>query len=55
MTLDSDRYAWLQVARGKAVLGEHELKIGDGVSMAGGKEIMLKGVEEAELLLFDLA
>jgi hypothetical protein len=48
------RHAWLHVARGRVKLGERELGPGDGVA-SDGEALRLTGVEEAELLLFDLA
>ena len=49
------RHLWLQVARGRVRAGERQLEAGDGLALSGAEELRLVGVEEAELLLFDLA
>lgn len=49
------RHLWLQVARGRVRTGERQLEAGDGLALSGAEELRLVGVEEAELLLFDLA
>jgi quercetin 2,3-dioxygenase len=50
-----DRHAYLQVARGSVKLNGKELKTGDGAAISDEKSLQLTGVEEAEVLLFDLA
>ena len=50
----SDRYAWLQVARGTVQLNGEELHEGDGVQMSGGLQLDMTTANGAELLLFDL-
>jgi len=49
------RHAWLQVARGKVQLNGHELVAGDGASISEELSVEIKGVEDDEILLFDLA
>jgi redox-sensitive bicupin YhaK (pirin superfamily) len=49
------RRAWLQVARGRLDLNGRELGAGDGAAISGEDELRIKGVGDAELLLFDLA
>ncbi len=49
------RYAWLQVARGAIDVGGHALKAGDGAAIRGEGPLVIKGVEPAEVLVFDLA
>jgi hypothetical protein len=49
------RHAWVQVARGEVELGGHRLSAGDGAALSGEPEVALRGVAEAEVLVFDLA
>ncbi len=49
------RHAWIQVARGSVKLNGQELSAGDGAALSGEKNILLTGVRDAEVLLFDLA
>jgi redox-sensitive bicupin YhaK (pirin superfamily) len=53
--LASGRYAWLQVAKGAVELNGRKLSQGDGASVADENKITIRGREEAEVLLFDLA
>jgi hypothetical protein len=55
-TLEKDRYAWLQVARGEITLNGEKLKAGDGAAITAEPKLQLAGVgESSEVLLFDLA
>lgn len=49
------RHAWLQVARGAVTLNGKPLKAGDGAAVSDETNLIVRGVEESELLLFDLA
>lgn len=49
------RNLWLQMVNGSLSLNGHTLKTGDGAAMENGSELTLKGIEDAEFLLFDLA
>ncbi len=53
-SLAEGRCAWLQVARGSLTLNGESLGPGDGAGIPKEKVLKLEGVEEAELLLFDL-
>jgi quercetin 2,3-dioxygenase len=53
--LKSGRHAWLQVALGKALLNGAALAEGDGAAVSNEEIVEVAAVEEAELLLFDLA
>lgn len=53
--LDPSRHAWLQVARGSVTLNGHELQSGDGAAISEEGKLDLTGIEQASLLLFDLA
>jgi redox-sensitive bicupin YhaK (pirin superfamily) len=48
------RHAWVQVANGSLLLNDLGLERGDGAAVSEEGELRLRGVEPAELLLFDL-
>jgi quercetin 2,3-dioxygenase len=50
----SDRYAYVQVARGSVALNGKKLETGDGAAISGEPALELRGVDKAEVLLFDL-
>jgi quercetin 2,3-dioxygenase len=54
-TLQPERHAYVQVARGSITLNGNKLAIGDGAAVSQEKALELTGVEDAEVLLFDLA
>jgi len=54
-TLKPERHAYLQVARGSVTLNGQPLETGDGAAISEEKSINLTGVNNAEVLLFDLA
>jgi redox-sensitive bicupin YhaK (pirin superfamily) len=49
------RSAWLHVARGRVRLAGEELGEGDGVALTDEPGVVLEGLSDAEVLLFDLA
>ena len=49
------RHAWLHVARGRLALGSVELSAGDAAATSEPETLDVRAVEDAELLLFDLA
>ena len=53
--LKPERYAYVQVARGSIKLNGQPLSKGDGAAISAEKAVELVGVEDAEVLLFDLA
>ena len=53
--LGKGRYAWLQVAKGSVELNGKKLRQGDGAAVENEPKLKIKGVEESEVLLFDLA
>ena len=53
--LKPERHAYVQVARGSVTLNGEKLETGDGAAISAEKTIELRGVENAEVLLFDLA
>jgi len=54
-SLASERYAWLQVAKGAVELNGKTLSQGDGAAVDNEQKLTIKGIEDAEILLFDLA
>jgi hypothetical protein len=53
--LAEGRYAWLQVAKGSVEVNGKTLKQGDGAAVSEERQLVVKGVDNAEVLLFDLA
>ena len=53
--LKTDRHAYVQVARGSVKLNGKQLDAGDGAAISAEKFVELTGVDNAEVLLFDLA
>lgn len=53
--LAQGRYGWLQVAKGSIELNGKKLVQGDGAAVSDEPKLSIKGVEDAEVLLFDLA
>ena len=53
--LKPERHAYVQVARGSVTLNGEKLETGDGAAISEEKKVELTGVDEAEVLLFDLA
>ncbi len=49
------RHGWLQVARGSVEVNGKTLIQGDGAAISDEKQLIIKGTENAEVLLFDLA
>jgi redox-sensitive bicupin YhaK (pirin superfamily) len=55
LALGPDRHAWVHLARGKARVNDRELEGGDGIAISGEPAVHITGIEDSELLLFDLA
>lgn len=53
-SLNDNRKAWVQVAKGSVSLNGQELRPGDGAAI-DGENIELSGGSEAEVVIFDLA
>jgi quercetin 2,3-dioxygenase len=53
--LQSNRHAWVQVARGSVLLNGLPLEKGDGAAVSDESELVIEATENAEILLFDLA
>jgi quercetin 2,3-dioxygenase len=54
-TLAAGRHAWIQVARGSITVNGRRLQQGDGAAVSEESSVVLRGVDAAEILLFDLA
>ncbi|MFO7645273.1 MAG: pirin family protein [Desulfosarcina sp.] len=48
------RKVWVQIARGRAEVNGTVLEAGDGVALANESHVTLRGVSDAEILLFDM-
>jgi quercetin 2,3-dioxygenase len=55
LELAADRHAWVQVATGEVRVNGEALAAGDGVALTDERRIRVEGIDEAELLVFDLA
>ncbi len=53
--LGANRHGWLQVAKGEVELNGKKLHQGDGASISDESALTIKGIKDAEVLLFDLA
>lgn len=49
------RIAWVQIARGEAIVAGERLREGDGLSAVDADRIELQAIGDAEILLFDMA
>ncbi len=54
LPLARGRHAWVHVARGKAVVNGHAMGEGDGAAFSDEPEVAIEGVDDAEVLVFDL-
>ena len=54
-SLAPGRHAWLQVARGGIALNGELLNQGDGAAISSEEQLTLRGLQDSEVLLFDLA
>jgi redox-sensitive bicupin YhaK (pirin superfamily) len=55
LPIAAGRGAWVHVARGKVRVNGQELGEGDGVAIENERAIRIEGVDEGEVLAFDLA
>jgi redox-sensitive bicupin YhaK (pirin superfamily) len=55
LALRPGRGAWVQIARGKVAVNGRELSAGDGASLSSEPKVDIKGVQDGEVLVFDLA
>jgi len=55
LALAAGRHGWIQVARGAVRVNGHELRAGDGAALSDERLIRVEGIEDAEVLAFDLS
>jgi redox-sensitive bicupin YhaK (pirin superfamily) len=53
--LKPGHHAWLQMLRGRAALNGHPLSAGDGAAVNEEEKLEIRGHDDAEVMLFDLA
>ncbi len=54
-SLEPGRHAWVHVARGKVRVNGQELGAGDGAALSNETSLDIEGVQDGEVLVFDLA
>src|SRR6266850_7024526 len=54
LALPDNRGAWVHVARGNVRINGEQLAEGDGVAIEGDRAIRFEGIDDGELLAFDL-
>lgn len=54
-TVERDRHAWLQVARGSLIVNGTRLRSGDAIATSRPTQLHVQAVEATDALLFDLA
>jgi hypothetical protein len=54
-SLQPQRHAWVQVARGAITLNGLSLDMGDGAAISEETDVVIEATTDAEILLFDLA
>lgn len=55
LELKPGRGAWVQVARGRIALNGNALNAGDGAALTDVHKLEIAGIDDAEVVLFDLA
>jgi quercetin 2,3-dioxygenase len=55
LPLAEGRHAWVQVARGAVKLNGETLRAGDGAAVSAEPGLQLEGIQQGEVLVFDLA
>jgi redox-sensitive bicupin YhaK (pirin superfamily) len=55
LPLAAGRHAWVQVARGKVRVNGRELEAGDGAALSEEASVRVEGIDDGEVLVFDLA
>jgi quercetin 2,3-dioxygenase len=51
----TNRHGWLQVAKGSVEIAGQQLGQGDGAAISDEQKVTIKGGQDSEVLLFDLA
>jgi len=52
--IGAGRHAWVQLVSGRVDLGGTVMKAGDGAAVSEERSLVLRGIEDSELLVFDL-
>jgi quercetin 2,3-dioxygenase len=55
LELAPGRHAWVQVARGEVAVNGQELSAGDGAALSEETRVSVRGIDNSEVLVFDLA
>jgi redox-sensitive bicupin YhaK (pirin superfamily) len=55
LPLGTGRCAWVQIAAGRARVNGNEMGPGDGAALEAERAVVLEGLEQADVLVFDLA
>ena len=55
LALGKGRHSWVQVARGRVRVNDHDLGPGDGAALSGETLVRIEGIDASEVLVFDLA
>jgi redox-sensitive bicupin YhaK (pirin superfamily) len=55
LALAHGRHAWVHVARGRARVNGRDLETGDGAAISDEPAVSVEGVDDSEVLVFDLA
>ncbi len=54
LQVDSNRYVWVQIARGEVIVNGTPLSAGDGLALRDVTSVDVTGVNDAEVLVFDM-
>ncbi len=54
LAIERDRHVWVHVARGRVQINGHELEGGDGAALSDETALQIEGLDDAEVLVFDL-
>jgi len=55
LPIATGRHAWVQALRGQVEVNGEELNAGDGAAISEEREVALRGIDAAEVMVFDLA
>jgi redox-sensitive bicupin YhaK (pirin superfamily) len=54
-TISAGRHAWVQVLRGSIGINGQELAVGDGAALSSEDRVVVSGIAQSEVMIFDLA
>ncbi len=54
LSLEAARHAWVQVVRGRVRVNGESLEAGDGAQVSDESNVKFEGVDDSEVLVFDL-